>query len=39
LFYRERHHSPFIYQGKLILEGYLRLSEKPSRFVLRRSTP
>ena len=33
LFYREIHHSPFLYFGKLILEQYFLHSDKPSRFI------
>lgn len=35
LFYRERHHSPFLYCGTVILEGYERHSSKPSQFTFR----
>lgn len=34
LFYRERHHSPFIYCGTAYLVNFTRLSDVPSRFVL-----
>jgi len=32
LFYRERHHSPFIYHGQLYLTDYTLLTESPSQF-------
>jgi len=38
LFYRDRHHAPFIYEGRVVLEEYQRLTGKPSRFVFRRWT-
>lgn len=38
LFYREKHHAPFTYQGRVVLEDYERLSNRPSRFVFRRAT-
>lgn len=38
LFFRERHHAPFTYQGKVVLETYERFSKQPSRFVFRRAT-
>lgn len=33
LFYREKHHQNFVYQGKLSLNSYEIHTEKPSRFV------
>jgi putative restriction endonuclease len=33
LFYRKRHHSPFIYSGKATLNKYTVHSDEPSRFV------
>jgi len=35
LFYRDRHHSPFIYHGPLQLVSYDLRSDKPSRFVFQ----
>ena len=35
LFYRERHHSPFIYHGRVILTHWERLADRPSRFVFK----
>jgi putative restriction endonuclease len=37
LFYRERHHAPFTYEGRVVLEDHQRRGEKPSRFVFRRA--
>ena len=37
LFYRERHHAPFTYQGKIVLESFERSNARPSRFVFRRT--
>jgi putative restriction endonuclease len=37
LFYRERHHSPFRYEGKFKLVDCHLYKDKPSRFVFRRS--
>ncbi|MGA2721581.1 MAG: hypothetical protein ABSG79_04125 [Bryobacteraceae bacterium] len=37
LFYRERHHSEFTYEGKVVVEEYQLLTgSNPSRFVFRR---
>lgn len=36
LFYRRRHHSPFIYHGRFSLEYYQRFSDRPTLFVFRR---
>ena len=35
LFYRDRHHSPFIYHGKVILAHFLKHDDKPSEFVFK----
>jgi hypothetical protein len=35
LFYRERHHSPFTYHGRIILTHYVRCTDKPSEFVFK----
>jgi len=35
LFYRERHHSPFIYHGKIVLTYWQQQSEKPSEFIFK----
>ncbi len=35
LFYRERHHSPFVYHGRVILTHWVRHSAKPSEFVFK----
>ncbi len=32
LFYRERHHTPFTYEGRLRLQSHQMLAEQPSRF-------
>lgn len=32
LFFRERHHSPFVYQGQVYLTDYMLLAESPSQF-------
>jgi putative restriction endonuclease len=32
LFYRDIHHSPFIYYGKIFLKDYQRHADRPSRF-------
>lgn len=32
IFYREKHHSDFIYEGKAILRSYNLFSERPSKF-------
>lgn len=37
VFYRERHHSDFVYEGKYIVANYTLNSNKPSIFVLNRS--
>jgi hypothetical protein len=37
LFYRERHHSPFTYYGRIYLMRYEKFSDKPSRFVFNLS--
>jgi putative restriction endonuclease len=33
LFYREIHHSPFIYHGRIYLEKYEEFTDRPSQFV------
>jgi hypothetical protein len=35
LFYRKRHHSPFVYHGRTILTHWIRQSAKPSEFVFK----
>ncbi len=35
LFYRDRHHLPFTYEGLVVLESHERRSKEPSRFVFR----
>lgn len=35
LFYRVRHHSPFVYKGRVILEDYQRHINQPSEFIFR----
>jgi hypothetical protein len=35
LFYREIHHTPFEYKGRILLLSYLRGTDEPSRFVIR----
>ena len=35
LFYRERHHSPFVYLGPITLIDYERRTDMPSRFLFR----
>lgn len=35
LFYRERHHSDFIYHGRIILTHLVRHTNKPSEFVFK----
>lgn len=35
LFYRERHHSPFVYLGPITLIDYERRADAPSRFLFR----
>lgn len=37
LFYRERHHSPFRYEGRVELQEFHRQTAKPSQFVFRRA--
>lgn len=38
LFFREKHHSPFIYYGKIFLESYEKnTGDKPSKFVFKTS--
>ncbi len=32
LFYRDRHHTPFIYEGRLRLQSHQMMTEQPSRF-------
>ena len=32
LFYRERHHAPFVYYGRIVLRSYERHADRPSRF-------
>jgi hypothetical protein len=34
-FYRERHHSPFTYHGRVELASFEPSAKKPSRFVFR----
>jgi hypothetical protein len=37
LFYREKHHSPFVYEGRIVIEEHeTRAGTTPSRFVFRR---
>ena len=36
LFYRERHHSDFIYEGKFTVSQYVLNSNQPSKFTLKR---
>ena len=36
VFYRERHHSAFIYEGKFSIFTYTLHSNKPSLFILKR---
>ena len=33
LFYREIHHSPFVYHGKIFLKEYKILTDRPSKFL------
>lgn len=35
VFFRERHHSEFIYEGQAMLNSYSLYSEKPSKFTFR----
>ncbi len=35
VFYRDRHHSDFIYKGRVILESFKRYADRPSKFVFR----
>lgn len=35
LFYRERHHSPFIYYGKIVLTNWIRHDDRPSEFAFK----
>jgi len=35
LFYRDKHHSGFVYYGKVILANIIRYQEKPSEFVFK----
>ena len=35
LFYRERHHSPFVYHGKIILAHWIKHENAPSEFVFK----
>lgn len=35
LFYRERHHMDFVYQGQLEIVDYARHTDLPSRFIFR----
>lgn len=35
LFYRDRHHSPFTYNGKVVLTHCLRHEDRPSEFVFK----
>lgn len=35
LFYRERHHTDFVYRGQLEVVGQERHTDRPSRFVFR----
>lgn len=32
LFYRDIHHSPFVYYGKIFLKGYKQYADRPSQF-------
>lgn len=32
IFFRERHHSPFVYEGRAVLMGYRLFSDRPSKF-------
>lgn len=32
IFFRERHHSPFVYEGRAALMGYRLFSDRPSKF-------
>jgi putative restriction endonuclease len=36
LFYREKHHSSFVYHGKMLLESYELSAHQPSRFIFQR---
>ncbi|MCL4795641.1 MAG: hypothetical protein KJZ84_13845 [Bryobacteraceae bacterium] len=37
LFYRKRHHSPFVYEGRIVIEEHeTGVGTTPSRFVFRR---
>lgn len=36
VFYRERHHSDFVYDGQYAVVSYHLHSDRPSKFVLRR---
>jgi putative restriction endonuclease len=35
LFYREIHHSPFIYHGRIYLKKYEEFTDRPSQFVFQ----
>src|SRR4051812_11838894 len=35
LFYREIHHTPFEYKGRILLRSHQRSTDSPSRFVFR----
>lgn len=39
LFYRERHHSPFIYYGRIHVRSHELSTASPSRFIFSTSTP
>ena len=36
VFYRERHHSDFLYEGKFIVDTHTLNVNKPSKFTLKR---
>lgn len=38
LFYRERHHTNFVYQGQLEVADYTRHTDRPSRFIFKLSS-
>jgi len=35
LFYREQHHSPFIYHGKIVFANWVKRKDAPSEFVFK----
>lgn len=37
VFYRERHHSDFVYEGKFTVSSYTLNANKPSKFMLNRA--